>query len=188
MAEKFASDGVVQPYTSNPGSESVGAGVYLHLITRARKYLYITTPYLVIDHAMTQALCDAARSGVDVRIMTPHIPDKRYVFELTRAHYVPLLEAGVRIFEYTPGFVHAKTFAVDDEFAVVGTVNLDYRSLYLNYECGVWMYRSRAVGQIRDSFLNVQKECQEVELEQATRLDWFKRLYRSILRMFAPLM
>jgi cardiolipin synthase len=188
MAENFASDGVVQPYTSNPGSESVGAGVYLHLITRARKYLYITTPYLVIDHAMTQALCDAARSGVDVRIMTPHIPDKRYVFELTRAHYVPLLEAGVRIFEYTPGFVHAKTFAVDDEFGVVGTVNLDYRSLYLNYECGVWMYRSQAVGQIRDSFLSVQRECEEVALEQATRLDWFKRLYRSILRMFAPLM
>jgi cardiolipin synthase len=101
---------------------------------------------------------------------------------------VPLLEAGVRIFEYTPGFVHAKTFAVDDEFGVVGTVNLDYRSLYLNYECGVWMYRSRAVGQIRDSFLNVQKECEEVALEQATHLDWFKRLYRSILRMFAPLM
>lgn len=187
-AAPFPSDGVVQPFTSNPGSESVGAGVYLHLITRARRYLYITTPYLVIDHAMSQALCDAARSGVDVRIITPHIPDKRYVFELTRAHYVPLLEAGVKIYEFTPGFVHAKTFAVDDEFAVVGTVNLDYRSLYLHYECGVWMYRSSAVKQVRRSFLEVQSQCQRVELEQAVRLGWMKRCYRSLLRVFAPLM
>lgn len=187
VGEPFVSDGVVQPYTSNPGSESVGAGVYLHLINRARRYLYITTPYLVIDHAMVQALCDAARSGVDVRIMTPHVPDKRFVFELTRAHYVPLLEAGVKVFEYTPGFIHSKTFAVDDEFGVVGTVNLDYRSLYLNYECGVWMYRSRAVAEIRDSFLELQAQCESIALEQATQLDWLKRLGRAFLRMFAPL-
>lgn len=186
--EPYPSDGVVQPFTSNPGSESVGAGVYLHLINRARRYLYITTPYLVIDHAMSQALCDAARSGVDVRILTPHIPDKRYVFELTRAHYVPLLEAGVQVYEYTPGFVHAKTFAVDDEFAVVGTVNLDYRSLYLHYECGVWMYRSSAVQEVRRSFLEALQESQRVELEQAVRLGWMKRCYRSLLRMIAPLM
>lgn len=184
----FPSDGVVQPYTSNPGSESVGAGVYLHLINRARRYLYITTPYLIIDHAMMQALCDAARSGVDVRIMTPHVPDKRYVFELTRAHYVPLLEAGVKIYEYIPGFIHAKTFAVDDEFGVVGTVNLDYRSLYLNYECGVWMYRSGAISTIRRSFLELQKESEQMQLHQVTQLDWAKRLYRSLLRMIAPLM
>lgn len=186
--EPFRDDGVVQPFTSNPGSESVGAGVYLHLINRAQKYLYITTPYLVIDHAMSQALCDAARSGVDVRIMTPHIPDKRYVFELTRAHYIPLLEAGVKIYEYTPGFVHLKTFAADDEFGVVGTVNMDYRSLYLNYECGVWMYRSSAVTDIRDSFLAVQSQCEAVELEKASRLGWLERVYRSLLRMLAPLM
>jgi cardiolipin synthase len=186
--EPFPSDGVVQPYTSNPGSESVGVGVYMHLINRARRYLYITTPYLVIDDAMTRALCDAALSGVDVRIITPHVPDKRYVFELTRAHYVPLLEAGVKIYEYTPGFIHAKNFAVDDEYGVVGTVNLDYRSLYLHYEDGVWMFGSQAVAGIRDDFLATLGECEQVELEQATSLGWFKRLYRSLLRMLAPLM
>lgn len=184
----FRSDGVVQPFTSNPGSESVGAGVYLHLINRARHYLYLTTPYLVIDHAMAQALCDAARSGVDVRLMTPHIPDKRYVFELTRAHYAPLLEAGVRIYEYTPGFVHAKTIAVDDELAVVGTVNLDYRSLFLHYECGVWMYRSRAVKQVRRSFLQTLRECQRVERDAVSRQSWARRCKRSLLRLIAPLM
>lgn len=187
-APEFQVDGVVQPYTSNPGSDSTGAGVYMHLINRAKKYLYITTPYLVIDNAMTRALCDAAQSGVDVRIITPHIPDKRYVFELTRAHYVPLLEAGVKIYEYTPGFIHAKNFAVDDEYGVVGTVNLDYRSLYLHYECGVWMYRSAAVKDIRDDFLDTQQQCQQVALEEATRLGWLKRLYRSVLRVLAPLM
>lgn len=184
----FETDGIIQPYTSNPGEDSVGSSVYMHLISRAKKYLYITTPYLVIDDAMNDALCDAARSGVDVRILTPHIPDKRYVFELTRAHYVPLLEAGVKIYEYTPGFIHAKTFAVDDEYGVVGTVNLDYRSLYLHYECGVWLYRSSAVEAIRRDFQETQMVSQQVFLEQATRLSRFKRLYRAVLRVFAPLM
>lgn len=185
---QFEQDGVVQPYTSNPGVDSVGASVYLHLINRAKRYLYITTPYLVIDDGMSRALCDAAKSGVDVRIITPHIPDKRYVFELTRAHYVPLLEAGVKIYEYTPGFIHAKTFAVDDEYGVVGTVNLDYRSLYLHYECGVWMYRSSSVLDIRNDFLATQELSEPVDWEDATRLGWIKRLYRSILRVIAPLM
>lgn len=184
----FTSDGILQPYTSNPGDDSVGSSVYMHLINRAKKYLYITTPYLVIDDAMNDALCDAARSGVDVRIITPHIPDKRYVFELTRAHYVPLLEAGVKIYEYTPGFIHAKTFAVDDEYGVVGTVNLDYRSLYLHYECGVWMYRCSAVADIRRDFQETQMLSQQIHLEQAARLSGLKRLYRAILRVFAPLM
>jgi cardiolipin synthase len=125
---------------------------------------------------------------VDVRIITPHIPDKRYVFELTRAHYVPLMEAGVKIYEYTPGFIHAKTFAVDDEYGVVGTVNMDYRSLFLHYECGVWLYRSSTVLDIRNDFLKTQAQSQEVALEDATHLDWAKRLYRSVLRVLAPLM
>ncbi len=186
--EQFQTDGVVQPYTSNPGTESVGAGVYLHLISRAKRYLYITTPYLVIDDAMMGALRDAALSGVDVRIITPHIPDKRYVFELTRAHYVPLLEAGVRIYEYTPGFIHAKTFTVDDEYGVVGTVNLDYRSLYLHYECGVWMYGSSAIASMKEDFLATLEHCQKVELEDAARLGGWKKLYRAVLRVIAPLM
>lgn len=184
----FSSDGMVQPYTSNPGEDSVGLSVYMHLINRAKKYLYITTPYLVIDDAVKDALCDAARSGVDVRIITPHIPDKQYVFELTRAHYIPLLEAGVKIFEYTPGFIHAKTFAVDDEYGVVGTVNMDYRSLFLHYECGVWLYQSSAVLDIRRDFEETQNRSQPVELHQVTRMSGLTQLYRAVLRVFAPLM
>ncbi|MCC8074896.1 MAG: cardiolipin synthase [Clostridiales bacterium] len=184
----FQTDGIVQPYNSNPGNESVGAAVYMNLINRAKRYLYITTPYLVIDDAMTNSLCAAALSGVDVRIITPHIPDKRYVFMLTQAHYIPLLEAGVKIYEYTPGFVHSKTFAVDDEFGVVGTVNLDYRSFYLHYEDGVWMYKSSAVAAIRDDFLSTQALSQQVQLEEVTRMSWLKRFGLSVLRIIAPLM
>ncbi len=131
--------GYVQPYTDTPLSgEAVSQGVYLNMISRARKYIYITTPYLITDIATTTALCTAAKMGVDVRIITPNIPDKRYVFEATKAHYPPLLEAGVKIFQYTPGFIHCKNFVVDGQYATVGTVNMDYRSLYLNFENGDW--------------------------------------------------
>ena len=182
-------DGFIQPFTDTPlDDEAVGENVYLNLINRARRYVYITTPYLIIDSTMTTALCNAAKSGVDVRVMTPHIPDKQVIFEVTRAHYPMLLEAGVKIYEYTPGFVHAKNFVVDDEYAVVGTINMDYRSLFLHFECAVWMYRCPCVADVRDDFLETQRVCQPQALEQVTRLSWIKRLYRSILRVFAPLM
>ncbi len=188
--EHIPSDGIVQPYDASPlAEEPVGVGVYMNLINHAKRYLYVTTPYLVLDDAMMNAFCRAALSGVDVRIITPHIPDKRYVFELTRANYRPLLEAGVRIYEYTPGFIHAKTFAVDDEYGVVGTINLDYRSLYLHFEDGVWMYRSSAIQAVRDDFLQTLEVCQEVHLEEASRpIGALKQLYRSILRILAPLL
>ena len=182
-------EGFVQPFTDTPlDDEPVGENVYLNLINRARRYVYITTPYLIIDNIMTSALCNAARAGVDVRIITPHIPDKRVIFEVTRAHYPLLLEAGVKIYEYTPGFIHAKNFAVDDEYGVVGTINMDYRSLFLHFECAVWMYRCPCIQSIRDDFLSTLRVCQRQELEKVTRLSWAKRLYRSILRVFAPLM
>lgn len=181
--------GIVHPYCTSPlQTEAVGAMLYRNLIFQAERYVYITTPYLVIDYSMTEALTVAARSGVDVRIITPHIPDKRYVFELTRAHYAPLMEAGVRIYEYTPGFIHAKTFAIDDEYAVVGTVNLDYRSMYLHFEDGVLMYNSPAVIDIRNDFLATQAKSQEVVIEQTRHLSWLKRLYRAVLRVVAPLL
>ncbi|MCI8537583.1 MAG: cardiolipin synthase [Oscillospiraceae bacterium] len=181
--------GFVQPFTDSPlDDEPVGENVYLSLINKAERYVYITTPYLIIDSTMTAALCTAAKSGVDVRILTPHIPDKKMIFEVTRAHYPLLLEAGVRIFEYTPGFVHGKTFAVDDEYGVVGSINMDYRSLFLHFECGVWMYRCPCIADIRDDFLKTLEVSQEVGLDKATRLSWIKMLWRSILRIFAPLM
>lgn len=181
--------GYVQPYTDNPlDGEAVGQTVYLNLINRARRYIYITTPYLIVDDSMNTALCIAAKSGVDVRIMTPHIPDKKMVFEVTRAHYGPLLEAGVKIYEYTPGFVHAKNFAVDDKYGTVGTVNMDYRSLFLHFENGVWLCGDPTVRDIKADFLATLEKCQPITLEQSRALPWWRKAYRAVLRVFAPLM
>ena len=181
--------GYVQPYTDTPlDREAVGQAVYLNLIAKAKNYIYITTPYLIIDVATNTALCNAAKSGVDVRIITPHIPDKRYVFEVTRAHYPPLLEAGVKIYEYTPGFIHAKNFVVDDRFAVVGTVNLDYRSLFLHFEDGVWLCEAPCIRDIRKDFEETLTRSEPCSLRQFKHLNILLQLYRSILRVFAPLM
>lgn len=179
----------VQPYADSPlDGEPVGETVYLNLITKAKDYVYIMTPYLIISDSVNTALCNAAKSGVDVRILTPHIPDKKTVFELTRAHYGPLLEAGVRIFEYTPGFLHAKSFAVDDLYATVGSINLDYRSMFLHFEDGVWLCGDPTVLDVKRDFLATQIISQEVTLEEVHSQSWLRRLFRSILRVFAPLM
>lgn len=181
--------GYVQPYTDTPlDREAVGQSVYLNMIAKARKYVYITTPYLIIDDATNTVLCNAAKSGVDVRIITPHIPDKRYVFEVTRAHYPPLLDAGVKIYEYTPGFMHAKNFVVDDRFASVGTVNLDYRSLFLHFENGVWMCEAPCIRDIRADFEKTLPLCEPITTHRVKHLNILVRIYRSILRVFAPLM
>lgn len=181
--------GYVQPYTDTPlDREAVGQSVYLNMISKAKNYIYITTPYLIVDVATNTALCNAAKSGVDVRIITPHIPDKRYVFEVTRAHYQPLLEAGVQIYEYTPGFIHAKNFVVDDRFATVGTVNLDYRSLFLHFEDGVWLCEAPCIRDIRKDFEATLKVSELYSLRRFKHLNILLQLYRSILRVFAPLM
>ena len=151
--EAFEEDGFVQPYSDTPlDGEVLGENVYLNIINRARKYVYICTPYLIIDNEMMTALCLAAKSGVDVRIMTPGVPDKKMVFLLTQSYYEQLLEAGVRVYEYQPGFLHAKSFVCDDEIAVVGTINLDYRSLYFHFENGVWFYKNKVVADIFQDF------------------------------------
>jgi len=179
----------VQPYTDSPlDSEPVGETVYLNLISKAREYVYIMTPYLIISDSVNTALCSAAKSGVDVRILVPHIPDKKTVFEMTRAHYTPLLEAGVRIFEYTPGFLHSKSFAVDDRYATVGSVNLDYRSMFLHFEDGVWLCGDPTVLDVKEDFLATQAVSQEITLAEAQDHRFPRLLLRSVLRMFAPLM
>lgn len=184
-----AATGYVQPYTDNPlDEEAVGQTVYLNLISRSKKYVYITTPYLILDDSMNTALCIAAKSGVDVRIMTPHIPDKKVVFELTRAHYSPLLEAGVKIYEYIPGFAHAKNFAVDDRYGTVGTINMDYRSLFLHFENGVILYNDPSILDIRDDFLSTLQQCHQVTLEQSRALPWWRKACRTVLKVFSPLM
>ena len=181
--------GYVQPFADNPlDDEAVGETVYLNLINKAKRYVYITTPYLILSSEMLTALTSAAKCGVDVRIITPHVPDKWYVHAVSRSHYQPLIEAGVKIYEYTPGFIHAKTFVVDDDYAVVGTINLDYRSLYLHFECAVWMYQTPSVAQVRDDFFKTQQISQEITLEECRSLSFPRRLGRSVLRVFAPLM
>lgn len=179
----------VQPYADSPlDGEPVGETVYLNLINKAKVYVYIMTPYLIISDNVNNALCSAAKSGVDVRIITPHVPDKKTIFEMTRAHYSPLLEAGVRIFEYTPGFVHAKCFAVDDLYATVGTVNMDYRSMFLHFENGVWLCGDPTVLDVKADILDTQEKSREITLKDAENHSFFRLLFRSVLRMFAPLM
>lgn len=186
--EKNDINGYVQPYNDTPlDSEAVGETVYLNLINKAQKYIYITTPYLVIDNELETALKMAAKSGIDVRIIVPGIPDKKTVNELTKAYYHNLLESGVKIYEYTKGFVHAKTFIVDSIYSTVGTINLDYRSLYLHFECGVLMYKTDCIKDIENDFIETLKECKEIKLSD-TKVGFFRSLKRSILRLVSPLM
>lgn len=182
-------NGVVVPFTDSPlDDEPVGENVYLNIINSAEKYVYITTPYLVIDNEMQTALVLATKSGVDVRIITPHIPDKWFVFAVTRAHYRKLLRYGIKIYEYTPGFIHAKNWVSDDKAAVVGTINLDFRSLYLHFECAAWMYRSECIPDIKRDYLETLKQCQEITYSDCIHINIFRRIGRAILRLFAPMM
>lgn len=186
---KIKSQGYVQPYNDSPlDDETVGEYVYLNIINNANRYIYITTPYLIIDNEMITALTLAAKSGVDVRIITPGIPDKKIVNELTKSYYEILVESGVKIYEYSPGFVHAKNFVVDDIYGTVGTVNLDYRSLYLHFECGVWMYNTTSVLDIKKDFEETLKLCRQVTLKECQKVSSSRKLFRAVLRLFAPLM
>ncbi len=187
--EEFASSGFVQPFCDTPlDQEVVGENVYMNIINKAKHYVYICTPYLIIDNEMMTALCLAAKGGVDVRIMTPGIPDKKMVFLLTQSYYQQLLEAGVKIYEYQPGFLHAKSFVCDDEIAVVGTINLDYRSLYLHFEDGVWMYKNAAIEAIKKDFDDTLFYCKPVTLEFCNGRNVAVRGMQSILRLFAPML
>lgn len=182
------SDGWVQPYSDSPmDNENVGEQVYAQIIDQTQRYLYITTPYLMVDDGMIAALRTAAKSGVDVRIITPEIPDKRTVLFTTRSYYRTLLEAGVKIYEFRDGFIHAKTFLSDDTVATVGTVNLDFRSLYLHFECGVCLYRTRSIEDIKHDFLQTLEVSRPITLAECKK-NIFVRFFQSICRIFAPLM
>lgn len=183
-----SADGFVQPYCDTPmDSENVSEHVYLHILARARDYVYICTPYLIIDETMSSALTLAAKSGVDVRIITPHIPDKRTVHAATRSHYHELISAGVHIYEYSKGFMHSKTFVSDDRVATVGTANLDFRSLYLHFECGTCLYGCKAALDIKQDFLDTLSVCEEITPDQF-KLTSKNRLIRAILRLYSPMM
>ncbi len=180
--------GWIQPYTDSPmDDEAVGEQIYLHIIQSAQQYLYITTPYLMVDDNLLSSLCLAAKSGVDVRIITPGIPDKKVVHFTTRTYYRELTRAGIRIYELEKGFMHSKTFVSDDTIATVGTQNLDFRSLYLHYECGAVLYGCDAVKDVREDFLNTLQKCRPIT-EKDCRYGLFGRFIRDICRLFAPLM
>jgi cardiolipin synthase A/B len=158
------------------------------LINYAKRFLYIQTPYLVIGHNILTALNNAAKNGVDVRIMLPYIPDKWYVQSVTRSNYEELLKAGVKIYEYKPGFIHAKTMVSDDSCAIVGTTNMDFRSYYMHFECGILFINSQAVQQVKEDFLYTQQECVEVKLEQMQNVNVFVRITRAVLNLFSALL
>ncbi len=182
-------DGYIVPFSDSPlDREIVSSNVFTNLINSATKYVYINTPYLIIDYEMTSCLCMAAKRGIDVKIVTPFIPDKKNVFEVTRSNYQTLIESGVEIYEYTPGFVHAKSFVVDDKYAVIGTINLDYRSLYLHFECGVWIYKSKTILDMKKDYIDTLEKCTMYTLDQCYKVSALRKLYRSILKIFAPLL
>ncbi|MHC6201904.1 cardiolipin synthase [Breznakiellaceae bacterium SP9] len=180
--------GFVQPYADSPiDDENVGEHVYIQIINNARHYVYINTPYLVVDESLLSALCLAAKSGVDVRIITPHRWDKKIVQICSQSYYRKLVSAGVKVYEYTKGFNHCKTFVSDDTVATVGTTNLDFRSLYLHFECGVLLYGSPTVLQVKDDFLATIPVSRLITLSDCAR-NAFWRIVQDVLRLFAPLM
>lgn len=180
--------GFVQPYADSPmDDENVGEQVYLQLIYNARKTLYITTPYLILDDRMVSALTLAAKSGVDVRIITPHIPDHALVSVVTRSYYRTLIHNGVKLYEYSKGFIHSKNFIVDGKVATVGTINLDFRSLYLHFECGTLLCGTESVSEVENDFLDTLSVCQQISPDSC-KASLPMRLFQELLRLFAPLM
>lgn len=181
--------GFVCGYGDSPfGGENAGEQVYLELLHTAKRYVHIMTPYLILDNAMVRALTYAAKSGVEIIIIMPHIPDKLYAYLLARTYYEELIRAGVQIYEYTPGFVHAKVFVSDDEKAVVGTINLDFRSLYLHFECAAMMVQNPVIHDIEADFQNTLQKCHKITMEECRRYSFFKKIAGKLLRIFAPLM
>lgn len=182
-------DGYLCPFADSPlDGEPVSQSVYLNLINKAERSVYITTPYLIIDNEMVTALCAAAKCGVDVRIITPHKGDKWYVHPVSQSYYSSLIDSGVKIYEYEPGFIHSKTFVVDGSFGVVGTINMDYRSLYLHFECGVWMYQCSCLKDMVKDFEDIIAVGVEITKEDLRQIPLRKRALMSLLRIFAPLM
>jgi cardiolipin synthase len=189
LEEKYTGDGYVQPFNDSPvDEEPVSEAVYMNLINQAERYVYVVTPYLIADNKMMSSLRMAAKRGVEIKIVTPYVPDKWYVHEVTKSNYEELVEAGVLIYEYLPGFIHSKTFVVDDKYAVVGTINLDYRSLYLHFECGVWMYKTKSVLKVKEDVLETIYKCKSITLTECKNAKWNIKILRTVLKIFAPFM
>ena len=182
-------EGYVIPYGDCPlDHDKVGERVYMDILNRATKYVHIMTPYLILDSEMETALCFAAERGVEVKLILPGIPDKNAPYALAKMHYASLLDSGVQIYEYTPGFVHAKVFVSDDKEAVVGTINLDYRSLYHHFECATWMYGVPCIGEIEEDFESTLLKCRKVTKDTIWQGHKMLRPLGYLLKVLAPLM
>lgn len=186
--EAITSDGYIAPYGETPlDNDLTSQNIYLNIINQANEYVYIATPYLIIDTELMNALILAAQRGVDVRIITPGVPDKKIVWRITRSYYDELINGGVKIVEYTPGFVHCKVFVSDDKVATVGTINLDYRSLYLHFENGTYLYGSEKIMDIKKDMLDTIDKGKYVRAEDF-KLSLFREFMLSVIKLFAPLM
>ncbi len=182
--------GYVVPFGDSPSpidTEDIGKTVYMNMLSAARDYVYITTPYLICDRELLNAICNASRRGVDVRLITPHIPDKKAIFLMTRSNYKKLIDCKVKVYEYTPGFIHAKSIVCDDKFAVCGTINLVYRSLVHHFEGGAWMYNTESIIDMKDDFIKTIEVSQLVSKKEAT-LGFFERIFAEIMKVFSPLL
>ena len=180
--------GYVQPYSDSPmDEENVGEHVYLNILNNAKKYVYITTPYLIIDDNMLSSLCLAAKNGVDLRIVTPCKWDKWAIHMTTRSYYKTLIQAGVKVYEYTPGFIHSKTFVADDTIATVGSANMDFRSLYLHFECGTVLYGNDAVASVKEDSLKTFELSRLITLDDC-KCGFLMSVFRKLMRIFAPLL
>ena len=181
-------NGFVAPYGETPlDSDIVGEDIYLNIINQANSYVYIFTPYLIIDTDMINSLVLAAKRGVDVRIVIPGIPDKKLVYLVSESYVDPLVRGGVKVYRYTPGFVHSKVFVSDDHIATVGTINMDYRSLYLHFECGCYMEDVDVIKDIKEDLTTTLEKSKEITKEEA-RPKLIKSFFQALLRLAAPLM
>ena len=182
--------GFIIPFGDGPVpiyDRRVGKSVIENMLNHATRSFYAMTPYLIIDDALCQAVENAALRGVTVKLILPGIPDKWLVKELAKSHYARLLKAGVEIYEYTPGFVHAKVYLADEEVAMVGTINMDHRSLVHNFENGVWMWGCRCVESIRADFADTFSKCEHID-ESKIQWNFVQRFIRAVAKVFAPLM
>ena len=181
--------GFVMPYGDSPlDNETVGQHVYMDILNESRYYVHIMTPYLILDSDMITSLTFAAKRGIETIIIMPHIPDKIYAYLLARSYYAELLQAGVKIYEYMPGFVHAKVFTSDDTKAVVGSINLDFRSLYHHFECAAFMYKNQVVGDIENDFQSTLEKCRRIGREEILHAPLWEKLAGTILKLIAPMM
>lgn len=184
----FAERGYVLPYADSPmDKDKVGERIYMDILNQATEYVHIMSPYLILDEEMETALQFAAERGIDVKIILPGVPDKKGPNALAKTYYKPLLNSGVKLYEYTRGFVHSKVFVSDDKKAVVGTINLDYRSFYHHFECAAYMYDVECISDVERDFQETLEQCSEVSFETIKREKWSVKLKGSLLKALAPL-